>query len=509
MDTAQRVLAKRYLFILAIVLIGLLLRVYCAGVPSLDVDEAFSISIAKLSLLQTIQKAAADVHPPLYFVILHYWIMLNGDSEFTLRLLSIVFGVLAIPAIYLLGRLLYGESVGLLSALILAISAFNVQYSQEARMYSLMVVLTLLSMYFFVLFLRKGTLAVSAGYILVTTLLLYTHDYGLFVVLAQNIYVLMLWLLSQRNTSRITRWVILQAVAFALFAPWIALLPSQISSGKAGWLPVPTLDMLTATFVAYAASYVLLILFCALSVLAVFRYRKITGSERRKAPLDALGDYSWEVHIFEAAAALLLVIWLLMLSVVPFVISQVSIHIYWLRYTIAASVALYLLVAAGIRNLNWRPARLTVVAVIVILCAASLNTYYQNPAARAEKPQAREAFNILTQNASTGDAVIFFPMQMRSFFDYYYNNKTHVDAIDFPSTESVTDMRSKANSPDDVVKEVLSDVSGHDRVWFIIQKPGQTYAPLRQSLSALNESYKLNYSTSLYRFDILLYERRT
>jgi uncharacterized membrane protein len=53
---------------------------------------------SQTELAANVQKAAADVHPPLYFAILHYWIMLNLDSEFTVKLLSIVFGVFAMPA---------------------------------------------------------------------------------------------------------------------------------------------------------------------------------------------------------------------------------------------------------------------------------------------------------------------------------------------------------------------------------------------------------------------------
>lgn len=132
------------------------------------------------------------------------------------------------------GRLLYGDTVGLLTALILAIAAFNVQFSQEASMYSLVLLLTLLSMYYFARFLRERNLVISAGYVVVTTLLLYTHVYGLFVLLAQNIYVATLLLLSRRNTFRVRQWAALQVIVFALFAPWIVVLAHQVAAVEAG-----------------------------------------------------------------------------------------------------------------------------------------------------------------------------------------------------------------------------------------------------------------------------------
>jgi uncharacterized membrane protein len=152
-QVAGRTISKYSVALLEIVLAGLLLRVYDLGVQSLVSDETYSVFLSKMSLSQMVQVTGADVHPPLYYFILHYWIALFGTSEVAVRVPSVLFGVLAIPVIYVLGRLLFKEEVGLLAALILAFSTFNVQYSQDARMYSLMVLLALLSMYFFARFL--------------------------------------------------------------------------------------------------------------------------------------------------------------------------------------------------------------------------------------------------------------------------------------------------------------------------------------------------------------------
>src|SRR5665647_3485890 len=167
--------------LLAIVLIGLFLRVYQLGTQSIWLDEAWSVWMSKMSVPQLVATAArADTHPPLYSLILHYWISLFGTSELAVRLLPAVFGVLAIPVTFMVGRQLFDKEVGLVGALILALSLFNIQYSQESRTYSLMVLLTLLSIYFFLRFLQRSTVVSSAGYVLFTTLLVYTHIYYLF-----------------------------------------------------------------------------------------------------------------------------------------------------------------------------------------------------------------------------------------------------------------------------------------------------------------------------------------
>jgi mannosyltransferase len=86
------------------------------------------------------------------------------------RLLSALFGVLTIPMVYVVGHQLFNKEAGLVGALILALSPFNVYYSQETRMYSLMVLLALLSLYFFWRFLQQSNLVSSAGYVVSTTL---------------------------------------------------------------------------------------------------------------------------------------------------------------------------------------------------------------------------------------------------------------------------------------------------------------------------------------------------
>ncbi len=189
MQIAGKRVTKYSVALLLIVLIGLFLRVYQLGTESIWIDEAYSISISKTSVLQIAAAVATeDANPPFYHFLLHYWMLVFGTSEFAVRLLSTLFGVLAIPMIYVVARQLFNKQVGLVGAIILAVSYINIWYSQEARMYTLMVLLALLSMYFFLRLLQRSTLSSSAGYVLATALLICTHYYGFFVIVAQNVY---------------------------------------------------------------------------------------------------------------------------------------------------------------------------------------------------------------------------------------------------------------------------------------------------------------------------------
>jgi uncharacterized membrane protein len=256
-EVVGRKVTKYGIALLGIVLIGAFLRVYHLGTQSIWLDEAFSVALAKMTLPQMVQATAADVHPPFYYFLLHYWIIVFGTSESAVRLLSALFGILAIPMIYVVGRRLFNKEVGLVGALILALSSFNVYYSQETRMYSLMALLALLSMYFFLRFLQRSTLAVSAGYVLSTTLLVYTHNYGWFVVIAQNVYVVTLLFLSRNRTYSLKRWAELQAIVVVLFVPWMVVLVNQIlrREAKAALLAPPTIYTIIGTFSSYSGEF--------------------------------------------------------------------------------------------------------------------------------------------------------------------------------------------------------------------------------------------------------------
>ncbi|HVY55961.1 MAG TPA: glycosyltransferase family 39 protein, partial [Thermodesulfobacteriota bacterium] len=134
-----------------IFLLGLGLRIYGLGTESLWYDEAVSVSASRLGIADQItwNLSHSDNNPPLYYSILHCWVSLFGDSEFSVRFPSAIFGSLSILAIYAIGNLLFGRKTGLIAALILATSVFHVWFSQEARAYTLLTLFTLLSFYYF------------------------------------------------------------------------------------------------------------------------------------------------------------------------------------------------------------------------------------------------------------------------------------------------------------------------------------------------------------------------
>jgi len=134
--------------VIVITLIGAFLRMFLLSSQGLWLDETFSVWLASHGVADLLQWAVRlDQSPPLYYLILHYWMGLNGDTPYDVRLLSVLFGAGTIPIIYLIGKRLSGEMMGVAAAVLLALSPFNIIFAQEARMYTCLAFNAALVMY--------------------------------------------------------------------------------------------------------------------------------------------------------------------------------------------------------------------------------------------------------------------------------------------------------------------------------------------------------------------------
>ena len=125
--------------VIIITFIGGFLRVLLLGTKGMWLDETFSVWLASHSVAEMLQWIVRiDQHPPLYYLLLHYWIALNGDSPYYVRLFSVLFGAGTIPIIYLIGKRMSGVVMGVTAAIFLALSPFHIAFAQETRMYTLL-----------------------------------------------------------------------------------------------------------------------------------------------------------------------------------------------------------------------------------------------------------------------------------------------------------------------------------------------------------------------------------
>ena len=179
----------------------------------------------------------ADANMTFYYLLLHFWLNL-GESEWVIRGLSVISGVAAIPAIYILGKKLLGKNTGRISAALLSIHAFHIRYSQESRSYSLLVLLLILSTYFLIRAVespheRKFWIL----YVVSSSLAVYSHMIAVLVILAQVLSVV-LSKTKQINTSIFIK--ALHSIAL-LTGPYIVFLFIQ-DKGAINWITETTPD---------------------------------------------------------------------------------------------------------------------------------------------------------------------------------------------------------------------------------------------------------------------------
>jgi len=235
------------------VALGLALRVYGIVTESIWLDEATSLMLARMDVGSLVQWTAVDIHPPFYYLLLHYWIML-GESDFMVRALSALIGVLNIVVIYYLGRTWFDERTGLIAALLLAMAPFHIWYSQETRMYALLTLLVSSSILLAIKFWRNCRWITWVGYVLVTIAALYTHYYALFGLLLANL--IFLYLVVRRRVDRrlFLAWAGAQVALLFLFSPWIPIL-LPLFGGGGGWITLgvgrPSITTLAHTAILY------------------------------------------------------------------------------------------------------------------------------------------------------------------------------------------------------------------------------------------------------------------
>jgi mannosyltransferase len=481
------------LTLLVILLLGLSLRVYDLNKQSIWLDEAYSITLAGSSLPQLVQEAVKDNNPPLYHILLHYWITLFGSSEFSTRFLSVIFGFGALLMIYKVGSLLFDKEVGIVGSFILALSVFHIYYSQEARMYSLLSLLTLLSMYFFIKLLKDPRPTVAAAYILSSSLLMYTHVYGLFIVLAENIYVATL-LLSSASGYKLTfgRWIVSQVIVLAMFAPWLTALIKQIRRVQSGfWIPAPSLHSTIEIFYSYSNNSSLLYLFLILCLLSALVWQKTEGNINWKDLFKSIESYQFNVRFADLTSVYLLSLWVVIPHILPFIASKVSTPIYLHRYTIGASLGFYLLVAAGIKNLQNKYVKLGIVGTILLLSLPHLSNYY----ATVQKEQWRDLVTYIEANAEPGDLLLFNAFFSQLAFDYY-SHRTDLTKKPFPATTNVV--------TDENIKTLGSAIQGYNRVWLISSYGRDSKGLIGKTLS---ESYELADTDKYYGIDAYLFQK--
>ncbi|MGQ9628415.1 MAG: glycosyltransferase family 39 protein [Anaerolineae bacterium] len=239
-------------------LLAFALRLCSLDAQSFWSDEGLSVRYALQDVRAMLKTLSSGFQSPLYFLSLHWWLGLAGRSDFALRFPSAWFSALAVPLVYALGRALFGRRVGALAALAMALNPFLIRYAQEARMYAMVLCLSLASSLLFIIALRQEGRRWSSwgGYALVTAACIYTHYYAFLILFIEWLYFVFSWA-RERRRETLYGWLAAQGMIALLYLPW---LPSALRlAGAKGWQePTPPLAFLWELLASYSLGQALL-----------------------------------------------------------------------------------------------------------------------------------------------------------------------------------------------------------------------------------------------------------
>ncbi|HEU5335980.1 MAG TPA: glycosyltransferase family 39 protein [Terriglobales bacterium] len=460
----------------AIMAAGGVLRFLHLTSKSFWLDEGVSVTLSRLdapNLLHILWRREANM--ALYYALLRVWLHF-GSGDYFVRALSALISLAAIPVIYLLGKRLFTSTTGLLAAALFSVHAWQVRYAQEARSYSLYVLLTALSCLFLLAALEKPTRRNWAAYAAASVLAIYSHFFSVLVIVAQGAAVYFLDG-DERARAQFRRGLKLIALFFLPLAVFIA----SRGAGPISWITRPGGGQVREFLLDLAGNggEPLLVLYIVCAAIAVAGRGWTRG---RQLPF-----HSWRY--------LFLLSWLCVPVAVTLMFSVVR-PVFLPRYLLACVAPLVLLAASGLARLRPRWVAAIVLAGMLVLSVRGTIAYY-----RADFDLGREDWRAATQyilsQSRPEDGILFHSAQARMPFEYYSEEnparrEVRVIFPDYAGTEKLSYLDFLANAKN----APLAEIPGHyRRVWLVLAhnrvkngQPDSTTAALERFLS---QSYVL------------------
>ena len=480
-----------------IVIAAISLRLYNINGNSFWLDEAYSAWFAKKSLnyIWTIGPSF-EVHPPLYYTLLHIWILL-GDSETTLRLLSVLISVLTVPLVYGLGRTIGGANrghlIGLLASTLFAVSSLQIRFAQEARSYAFLAAAVTVVLLGAAWIMRNpdraavpilarspdgGRLAWAAvAFGGATTLWL--HNIGV-LYMSSILGVLLTWCMILYKTHKhlLYNAIIVLSIIALIWLPWIPhilFLTRLVQS--AYWISAPNFEILSRTAVtlfgfesAPSISYV--------SVL-IGTYGWYEMGRRYGWPLASL---------FMSA--------LLMPLLLALAVSLMGTPIFLARTLMPSSVPYYVLLAMGL--IAMRPPLVKPAVAGFIVTALIFNTvyYFREFSKQPWREIAEYIISTSVSEKNESNIVLAFPNYAAIPLQYYFDRMNYnVNIVplpsefpDFNSARAYMDMPGASEIHETDLKLVADFVRDRKEVW-LVTRPGPDEIVSNWLAARLDQNY--------------------
>lgn len=471
---------SHYGYLFAILLLAIFLRLYKLDFQSLWVDELYSIvPVYPLNTVEFIINYCKSDQPPLFFLILHFWMKLFSYTPLSGRMLVAVFGILGVIAMYFLGKEVSNRKIGLLASFLTSINYFHIYYSQELRFYSLLFLLTVLSFLFFVRSYKKRTFTYYVLYVISTIALLYTQYYGLIIFVTQGIIFIFYVILNKEKISFIITGIVLAIIIFGSFIPWLEILihDAQITSY---WIQEPKPYFFFGYYRVYWGRDFLtekVTLFIGF----IYIWHLVTSFRNKTITKEG------------TVTAILIISWILFSYLIPYVRSVTSTPILFPRYTLVTLPAIFIVIALGLDLIKRKLFRVTLIALIfsgVMIHMFVVEKYYTV----ITKAQLREAAQVVIKNHKS-DVIVY------SNFEWWYN-------FYFYSTNPRIFVRGRYPTDEKYDLAFFINEVGNQKEFWVLSGQIESNALTDSQAAYTKENFRIKENHTFYQASAVLYERK-
>ncbi len=445
-------------------------------------DEGFTVACSQLNLNRLLQASAADTNPPLSYLIIHYWIKLTKSiSEPLIRIPSLIASLALICVSYIFSMRLFNKKIAYFTSLMVAISGFNIQYSQFARYVIFASLFATLSVYYFWKYFENMNFKSLCLYLLFSILGLYTNYICIFVNFSQFLF----WtVFFKRYKRKCLYFSVTLVIIFICYLPWIIFL-SSLKSETSRFLKIidfPSLIAHLKLFPIFSIPHV----FCSfifgnyyplkgfylivlIGAFLVCCYLFISG-------LIGIKDVKKNAYLNLIIFTPILITYLWMLIGGLF---------FFPKYFLFLQPIFFMILLNGVENI--KNGILNIFLIILIVSFVLISTYHYY--LEINKYDPKSPIDFISKNEKEGDIIILNPSSMSLFFNYYY--KGNLKRLEIPSQYKIYRPNYGSLSHDEYLK-ITGEIKKYKRVWVYARLGFRTRVdPSGKIKRWIDENYKL------------------
>lgn len=377
-------------------------------------DEGYTAAIIKQPLIDIISTTTTDVHPPFYYIIMHFWQLLFGDSIISLRSFSVACGVMTIALLFFLLQKIFSKRIAIFGAFLAALGPFLIRYSDEARMYALAALIGVAATYAFIMAVdKKDKKPWWILYGFLAAIGIYTQYFLALILPAHFVY---LWLKIGEDRTDVIKiftnkniWLA-AGLCFLLFLPWLPVMISQVGrvSGEF-WIPEVnkfTIPTTLSMFLTYDES---IVRYFGLLLLPIMLITSLTLAKK---------FHKYRTSIW------LMTIWSFLPMIAIYALSKGR-PVYLDRYFTYSAPAFYSLIAIyiGIIFSSKRIRNVSLSIIFILLIGYYMWHIGSKNIAEASWNNTNTAMNHINKNIKSNDAII--SGEIYTYFHTSYYNRTN------------------------------------------------------------------------------------